>query len=309
MGILFDINENSLNLTTRISCAREKFHILETSFLSFFASSFFPTCHAKRFTSSRVQMDHRNASGRSKNTTMMRFAEERYHLVYDADCTLCSRFKRVVDFLDKYEKLDYVSLREAEACGLLDSIPNGRRHSSFHLVSPKGKVTSGSQAIPELVRLLPSGTIVSFLISHFPKAERILNFFTPQFQDCMILGIAAMIHTNIIQNRMVSDRRYRFSNKEKMLSLVPDRFEQLWRFPERTEEGKEGLSNHFSLGNFCKSLKDVGMISCNLTSRQIAHLVERSLSKRPLWLQISTGVFCLVDKTEIPMRSKIRLHI
>jgi predicted DCC family thiol-disulfide oxidoreductase YuxK len=176
MGILFDINENSLNLTTRISCAREKFHILETSFLSFFASSFFPTCHAKRFTSSRVQMDHRNASGRSKNTTMMRFAEERYHLVYDADCTLCSRFKRVVDFLDKHEKLDYVSLREAEACGLLDSIPNGRRHSSFHLVSPKGKVTSGSQAIPELVRLLPSGTIVSFLISHFPKAERILNF-------------------------------------------------------------------------------------------------------------------------------------
>src|SRR5579884_553787 len=110
----------------------------------------------------------------------------------------------------------------------------------------------------------------------------------------MILGIAAMIHTNIIQNRMVSDRRYRFSNKEKMLSLVPDRFEQLWRFPERTEEGKEGLSNHFSLGNFCKSLKDVGMISCNLTSRQIAHLVERSLSKRPLWLQISTGVFFLV---------------
>ncbi len=125
----------------------------------------------------------------------------------------------------------------------------------------------------------------------------------------MILGIAAIIHTNIIQNRMVSDRRYRSSTKEKMLSVVPDRFEQLWRFPERTEEGKEGVSNHFAWSNFCKSLKDFEIISCNLTSRQIAHLVERSLSKRPLWLQISTGVFCLVDKTEIPVRSKIRLHI
>jgi predicted DCC family thiol-disulfide oxidoreductase YuxK len=88
------------------------------------------------------------------------------HLVYDSACGPCSRFKRIVDFLDRYNELDYFSLNQADALGLLDSIPKSRRHSSFHLISQEGIVRSGSEAIPLLVSLLPSGKLLSFPLGH-----------------------------------------------------------------------------------------------------------------------------------------------
>ena len=48
---------------------------------------------------------------------------EDYLLVYDADCGPCTKFKRAVDWLDKYNHLRYASLVDADACGLLNSIP------------------------------------------------------------------------------------------------------------------------------------------------------------------------------------------
>jgi len=82
-------------------------------------------------------------------------------LVFDADCGPCSRFRRVIDFIDPDRRLDFMPLVEADARGLLDGVPQGRRHRSFHLISPQGGVTSGASALPVLLALLPAGRLPS----------------------------------------------------------------------------------------------------------------------------------------------------
>jgi predicted DCC family thiol-disulfide oxidoreductase YuxK len=106
---------------------------------------------------------------------------ERHVLVYDKDCGNCSRFKRIVDTLDAYGRLDYLSLVEADESGLLDPVPRSRRHRSFHLIYPGGRVISGSAAIPELISLLPSGRAASFLIRRAPGGSKIVNLIYSMF--------------------------------------------------------------------------------------------------------------------------------
>ncbi len=78
---------------------------------------------------------------------------EKHVLVYDKDCGNCSRLKRIVNSLDAHRRLDCLSLVEADESGLLDSVPRSRRHRSFHLIYPGGRVISGSAAVAELVSL------------------------------------------------------------------------------------------------------------------------------------------------------------
>ncbi len=106
---------------------------------------------------------------------------EKHVLVYDKDCGSCSRFKRIVNLLDGRKRLDYLSLTEADEYGLLDPVPRSRRHRSFHLVYPGGRVISGSAAVPELISLLPSGRVASFLIRQAPGGRKIVNLIYTTF--------------------------------------------------------------------------------------------------------------------------------
>ena len=88
-------------------------------------------------------------------------SSSKYILAYDANCGPCTKFKRIVDILDKYEKIDFISLTKADQEGLLDKIPVHQRYKSFHLIFPKGEPKSGSEALLELIVILPGGKIIS----------------------------------------------------------------------------------------------------------------------------------------------------
>ncbi len=100
----------------------------------------------------------------------------RYLLVYDGDCGPCTKFKRAIDFLDTYRKLDYLSLVEADEKGVLDSVPPNLWHRSFHLVSPEGMVLSGAKALPGLIGLLPTGRPISRLMVLAPGGLSAISF-------------------------------------------------------------------------------------------------------------------------------------
>lgn len=97
-------------------------------------------------------------------------------MVYDANCGPCSKFKRAVDWFDKYNRLKYLSLEDADEDGVFDSLPVQKRHTSFHLVSPNGAVRSGSEAIPDLISLLPSGSVLSFVVRSPPISKNAIGF-------------------------------------------------------------------------------------------------------------------------------------
>jgi len=101
---------------------------------------------------------------------------KRYILAYDADCGPCTRFKRVIGFLDSYQRINPLPLVKADSEGILDRVPVSRRHRSFHLVGPDGTVLSGAAAIPALVGLLPAGGLPSRLMVSAPGGPRVVRF-------------------------------------------------------------------------------------------------------------------------------------
>ncbi|HKW05923.1 MAG TPA: DCC1-like thiol-disulfide oxidoreductase family protein [Nitrososphaerales archaeon] len=96
-------------------------------------------------------------------------------LIYDSDCGPCTRFKRIIEFLDTHDRFRYESLVRSDKLGLLNSIPMAERHRSFHLISPEGRVSSGALAIPALLCQLPLGGIASTLVTKAPGGIRLVG--------------------------------------------------------------------------------------------------------------------------------------
>jgi predicted DCC family thiol-disulfide oxidoreductase YuxK len=108
-------------------------------------------------------------------------SSSKYILAYDADCGPCTKFAHVVNSLDKYEKIDFISLTIADQQGLLDRIPVTLRYRSFHLISPNGEAKSGSEALLELIAILPGGKVISPIINYFPGGKLFVRFIYNKF--------------------------------------------------------------------------------------------------------------------------------
>lgn len=108
-------------------------------------------------------------------------SSSKYILAYDADCGPCTKFAHVVNSLDKYEKIDFISLTIADQQGLLDRISAPLRYKSFHLISPTGEPKSGSDALLELIAILPGGMIISTIINRLPGGKLIVRFIYNRF--------------------------------------------------------------------------------------------------------------------------------
>jgi predicted DCC family thiol-disulfide oxidoreductase YuxK len=106
----------------------------------------------------------------------------KYILAYDADCGPCTRFRHAVDIFDIYQKIDFISLTEADQKGLLDKIPTSMRYKSFHLIFPdREEVKSGSDALIKLIAILPGGRIISPIINYLPGGKHIVHFVYTKF--------------------------------------------------------------------------------------------------------------------------------
>ena len=130
------------------------------------------------------------------------FLSSRYILAYDADCGPCTRFRHAVDILDKYEKIDFISLTKADQKGMLDNIPAPMRYKSFHLIFPnREEVKSGSDALVELVAILPGGRVISPIINHFPGGKYIVPFIYTRFSKLHDRGSCNIKNDNATNQR------------------------------------------------------------------------------------------------------------
>jgi predicted DCC family thiol-disulfide oxidoreductase YuxK len=134
----------------------------------------------------------------------------KFILAYDADCGPCTRFRYIVDILDKYEKIDFNSLTKAYQEGLLDKIPIHQRYKSFHLIFSKGETKSGSEALLELIAILPGGNIISPIINNFPGGKEAVR---PSVDPRNIFG-------HFRKHHPASPRSYLIQNHTKMLGYA-----------------------------------------------------------------------------------------
>ena len=103
--------------------------------------------------------------------------ETGFVVAYDASCGPCSTFKRALELLGGRGRLRFVPLDRAERSGLLDSVEESSRYSSFHLLrlgsggAGAEAVWSGAEAILPLAGVLhPVGAAASRLARRVPGA-------------------------------------------------------------------------------------------------------------------------------------------
>ena len=104
-----------------------------------------------------------------------------YLVAYDIDCGPCRKFKQIVDYLDLYNKIDFLSLNEANSKGMLKPVPEHLRFQSFHLVFPNGRVLSGADALFDLIGILPAGIYLTKLIRKIPYHKSLVIYIYKKF--------------------------------------------------------------------------------------------------------------------------------
>lgn len=94
-------------------------------------------------------------------------------VAYDANCNPCRRFKCIINILDVYQNRDFISLTKTDENGLLDEIPKSVRFESFYLLRSIGNISSGPEALLDLIRFLPLGHSISRFFLLVPAGKLI----------------------------------------------------------------------------------------------------------------------------------------
>jgi predicted DCC family thiol-disulfide oxidoreductase YuxK len=90
-------------------------------------------------------------------------------ILYDADCGFCRWSLAQLLRLDRENRLRPVSLQDPEADALLSGMTREQRMGSWHLVGDDGRVYSGGDAFPPLLRLIPGGGPFARVLATFPR--------------------------------------------------------------------------------------------------------------------------------------------
>ncbi len=95
-------------------------------------------------------------------------------VLYDSQCKVCRRFRRIIEFLDTRHQLNFADLSEAVRFKV--DVPEDLLHRSFHILNSDGRIESGSRAIPRLIGLSPVGSIASRTMLKIPIIIRLTGF-------------------------------------------------------------------------------------------------------------------------------------
>jgi predicted DCC family thiol-disulfide oxidoreductase YuxK len=95
--------------------------------------------------------------------------DQRWILLYDADCGFCKWIVSGILAWDRRSRLLPRALQSPQAEALLSDLSPEERLASVHLISPDGeRLSAGSVGAP-LLRLLPGATIPALAIARLPR--------------------------------------------------------------------------------------------------------------------------------------------
>jgi predicted DCC family thiol-disulfide oxidoreductase YuxK len=95
-------------------------------------------------------------------------AEDRWVVLYDADCGFCKWLLAGLLRADRARRLRPIALQRPEADDLLADLVPAERLASWHLISPIRARRSGGAAVAPLLRLLRGGRVPAVAFARFP---------------------------------------------------------------------------------------------------------------------------------------------
>jgi predicted DCC family thiol-disulfide oxidoreductase YuxK len=84
---------------------------------------------------------------------------------YDGECGFCKVCVALLLLWDRSRRLRPLPIQDPEAQRLLASVPEGERLLSAHVRTEEGRVLSGADGAPALLRQLPGGRPLAVLAS------------------------------------------------------------------------------------------------------------------------------------------------
>jgi predicted DCC family thiol-disulfide oxidoreductase YuxK len=97
-------------------------------------------------------------------------AEDRWLVLYDADCDVCKWLLAGLLRWDRGSRLRPIALQRTEASELLADLSPAERLASWHAFSPTGVRRSGGAALAPVLGLLPFGRLPAAAFARFPDA-------------------------------------------------------------------------------------------------------------------------------------------
>ena len=125
----------------------------------------------------------------------------RAYLLYDSDCGPCTRFKNFVIRLDIAHKLIPIPQQNSLAYELVRSQETrAEMMQAFHIVYTNGPpilareqrelIYSAGDALIQLIRLLPLGTVAYWVVTHFSPLRRLIQWSYPRMAALQAISMS-----------------------------------------------------------------------------------------------------------------------
>lgn len=76
-------------------------------------------------------------------------------VLYDSECTMCTRFKQVLEKLDRENEINFYSARESEVYEHFEELNEEDCLDTIHCMDENGKIYKGSETIIYLSKIVP----------------------------------------------------------------------------------------------------------------------------------------------------------
>jgi predicted DCC family thiol-disulfide oxidoreductase YuxK len=97
-------------------------------------------------------------------------------IIFDSECTLCTRFKDGLERIDINNELSFISIHSPEVNDLDVSLSAQEIQATIHLITEDNKVLKGSDVITHLSKILPGIKKLSWLLET-NVGKKASNFF------------------------------------------------------------------------------------------------------------------------------------
>ncbi|MDP7319292.1 MAG: DCC1-like thiol-disulfide oxidoreductase family protein [Bacteriovoracaceae bacterium] len=111
---------------------------------------------------------------------------EKVVLLYDSECSLCTRFKKALEHLDSESLIEYKSIYDQEVYLNYPQLNTEECQQEVHMIIEDGKVIRGGDVIEYLVKIFPGVSKFSWLIES-ESGKKAINVFYKKLNDMRLM--------------------------------------------------------------------------------------------------------------------------
>ena len=101
-------------------------------------------------------------------------------ILFDPECSLCTRFKQGLEYLDK--SLHFESARNDEVYAQFPELSRQNCLDKVHMITTDMKILSGQEVVDELLKTLPGVSKFAWLLDN-DQGKKVKDFFYNKVEE------------------------------------------------------------------------------------------------------------------------------